>query len=145
MKELAQIVSNKQNKFGTLKLMLLFRDRERLLADAIGATEGITILCYHHSLPYKYQGRLRAPNILSSVHFFMSLTPKQLPLETQTTPEDLKTFLQSTDKALLLLEFCGWTHMLLAKGKNNGTENAFGTHTHFFVFFCFFSVNLVFL
>ncbi|KAL7163096.1 hypothetical protein ACSBR2_039235 [Camellia fascicularis] len=123
MKELTQLVANKQEKFGTLKLVLLYRNRERMLADVIGATEGITILCYHHSLPYKYQGRLRAQNILSSAHFLMAHPPEQLPLESLKTPEDLKTFLQSTDKALLLLEFCGWTHALLAKGKNNGTEN----------------------
>ncbi|CAL5427528.1 unnamed protein product [Camellia sinensis] len=126
MKELTQLVANKQEKFGTLKLVLLYRNRERMLADVIGATEGITILCYHHSLPYKYQGRLRAQNILSSAHFLMTHPPEQLPLESLKTPEDLKTFLQSTDKALLLLEFCGWTHALLAKGKNNGTENGFG-------------------
>ncbi|XP_028119984.1 uncharacterized protein LOC114317458 [Camellia sinensis] len=125
MKELTQLVANKQEKFGTLKLVLLYRNRERMLADVIGATEGITILCYHHSLPYKYQGRLRAQNILSSAHFLMTHPPEQLPLESLKTPEDLKTFLQSTDKALLLMEFCGWTHALLAKGKNNGTENGF--------------------
>ncbi|XP_058182709.1 uncharacterized protein LOC131300750 isoform X1 [Rhododendron vialii] len=125
-KELSQLVANKQEKFGNLTLMLLYRNTEKMLADAIGATEGVTILCYHHSLPYKYQGRLRAQNILHSAHFLMLRAPEQLPLESLETPEDLKIFLQSTDKALLLVEFCGWASSLLGKGKNNESVNAFG-------------------
>ncbi|KAA8533352.1 hypothetical protein F0562_033115 [Nyssa sinensis] len=125
MKELAHVVTNKQENFGTLKLMLLYRSIERMLADALGATEGITILYFHQSLAYKYQGRLRAQNILSSVHFVMSHFPKEIPLKSLNTPKDLKIFLESTDKALLLLEFCGWTPRLLVKRKNNGTESAF--------------------
>ncbi|XAR64005.1 Protein disulfide-isomerase [Bertholletia excelsa] len=126
MKDLAELVADKQEMFGGLRLMLLYRNTERMLADAIGATEGITILCYHHSLSFKYQGRLRAETILSSAHYLMSLPPDYLPLESLKTSEELQTFLQSTDKGLLLLEFCGWTHSLLAKAINNGTETAFG-------------------
>ncbi|CAK9140747.1 unnamed protein product [Ilex paraguariensis] len=125
-KDIIHAVSNQQDKFGTLKLMLLYRNSERMLADALGATEGITILYYHHSLSYRYRGRLRAQNILSSAHYLMSLRPEEMPLKSLNTPEDLKTFLESTDKALLLLEFCGWTPRLLAKGKSNETENIYG-------------------
>ncbi|KAK6160518.1 hypothetical protein DH2020_003899 [Rehmannia glutinosa] len=57
-------------------------------------------------------------NILSSVHYAMSLSPDELPLKSLTTPEELKDFLHSTDKAVLLLEFCGWTPRLLAMNKS---------------------------
>lgn len=137
MKELSHLVAKKQEKFGNLKLMVLHRNTEKMLADAIGATEGVTILCYHHSLPYKYQGRLRAQNILDSAHFLMLRAPEQLPLESLETPEDLEAFLQSTDKALLLVEFCGWAPLLLAKGKNNEPVNSFGKLIHFIVLFFF--------
>ncbi|GMP92513.1 hypothetical protein CsSME_00042708 [Camellia sinensis var. sinensis] len=53
MKELTQLVANKQEKFGTLKLVLLYRNRERMLADVIGATEGITILYLEHKIYYR--------------------------------------------------------------------------------------------
>ncbi|XP_059633395.1 uncharacterized protein LOC132276133 [Cornus florida] len=125
MKQLAHMATNKEDKFGTLKLMVLYRSTDSALADAIGATEGISIIYYHNSLSYKYQGRLRVQNILSSIYFFISHFPEEIPLKSLDTPEDLKKFLESTDKALLLLEFCGWTPRLLAKGKNNETENAF--------------------
>ncbi|KAF8389584.1 hypothetical protein HHK36_024100 [Tetracentron sinense] len=123
MKEVAYLAASKQEKLGTLKLMVIYRSTERMLADLIGATEGITILCYHHSVSYKYQGRLRAQNILSSVYHFMSLQPEELPLKPLNTLEDLKAFFESTDRAVLLLEFCGWTPTLLSKGNNNGSDN----------------------
>ncbi|KAJ8544654.1 hypothetical protein K7X08_003317 [Anisodus acutangulus] len=131
MKELADVVSHDQGRFGSLKLMVLYRSSERMLADAVGADEGITIFYYHHSHSYKYQGRLRAQNILSSVHYVMSLLPEQLPFKILKTPEDLEIFLGSTDKALILSEFCGWTQKLLAKGGNNSSERGFGFHEQF--------------
>ncbi|KAL3510145.1 hypothetical protein ACH5RR_029546 [Cinchona calisaya] len=123
-RELANVVTTEQERFGTLKLTLLYRNSERMLANALGASEGITIIYIHHSLSYKYGGRLRVQNILSSVHHVMSLLPEQLPLKLLRTPHELMNFLGSTDKALLLLDFCGWTPRLLAKGvseETNGT------------------------
>lgn len=136
MKELAYAVANEQGQFGALKLMLLYKSSERILASSLGASEGTTVLYFHHSSSYKYGGRLRVPNILSSVRHVMSLLPKEHPLTPLNTPEELRNFLGSTDKALLLLEFCGWTSKLLGKGKNNTTENAFGI-LFLVVFICF--------
>lgn len=125
MKELANVVAEKQEKLGAIKLMYMYRNNEKMLADALGAIEEITILNYHHSVPYKYQGRIQPQSILSSAHSLISFSPKELPLKPIKTQEELKAFLESTDKALLLLEFCGWAPKLL-KGKNNGTGDAFG-------------------
>ncbi|KAK9274877.1 hypothetical protein L1049_022131 [Liquidambar formosana] len=91
MKELTRAVAYKQEKLGSLKLMLMYRSNERMLADAIDAREGITFLYYHHSVSYKYQGRLRAQNILSSINSVVSLLPEELPLRPLNTPEDLKS------------------------------------------------------
>lgn len=125
MRELAQVVNSKHQKFGTLKLMCVHRNSDKLLAEALGATEGIKILYYHQSLSYKYQGPLRVQNILSSAYHLMSLPSKDIPLKYLTAPEDLKSFIESTDKALLVMEFCGWTTELLAKAKNSVTDNGF--------------------
>lgn len=125
MRELAQVVNRKQQKFGTLKLAFVHRNSDKLLAEALGATEGIKILYYHQSLSYKYQGPLRVQNILSSVYHLMSLPSKDIPLKYLATPEDLKSFIGSTDKALLVMEFCGWTSRLLAQAKNSVTDNGF--------------------
>ncbi|KAL2545650.1 hypothetical protein Fot_14883 [Forsythia ovata] len=124
MKELAHAVASDQDVFANLKLMVLYRNTERMLADVLGATDRITILYFHNSFSYKYLGKLRVQNILSSVHYVMSLPPDELPLKSLTTPEELEDFLDSTDKAVFLLEFCGWTPRLLTKGKNS-TENGF--------------------
>ncbi|KAG8365760.1 hypothetical protein BUALT_Bualt17G0005400 [Buddleja alternifolia] len=124
MKELAHVVASDQVRFGTLRLMVLYRNAERLLADALGATDGISIFYYHDTLSYKYWGKLRVQNIVSSMHYVMSLLPDDLPLKSLTTPEELKDLLDSTDKAVLLLEFCGWTPRLLGMNTTM-TENDF--------------------
>ncbi|PIN15157.1 Protein disulfide-isomerase [Handroanthus impetiginosus] len=120
MKELAHVVASDEERFGSLKLMVLYRNVERMLADALGATDGITIFYHHNTISYKYGGRLRVQNILSSVHYVMSLSPDELPLKSLTTTEELRDFLHSTDKAVLLWEFCGWTPRLMAM---NNTMN----------------------
>ncbi|KAG9131701.1 hypothetical protein Leryth_009446 [Lithospermum erythrorhizon] len=131
MKELPFAMDQEKHTFDGLKLRFLFRNNERMLADALGAAEGITIFYYRQTVSYKYQGRLRMENILSSVRHAMSVLPEELPLKNLNTQEDLRAFLDSTDKSLLLLEFCGWTQKLLAKSHNNITkgfsENYAGT------------------
>lgn len=133
MKEVAHVVSDRQQEeFSSLKLMFMFRNMEKMLADAIIAAaapneeeEELTILFYLHSVSYKYRGPFRALNILSSLLPYISNSNSnsnqpQLPL--LNTPDHLNSFLTSTDKALLLLEFCGWTPKLLA----NHNINHFG-------------------
>ncbi|KAK3023567.1 hypothetical protein RJ639_044952 [Escallonia herrerae] len=125
MKELSRRVTEKQEKFVTLKLMVVYSNNDRMLADALGAAGKLTIFYYHYFLSYKYLGRLRVQNILSSVHYLMSLLPEEIPLKSVKSPEDLRMFLNSTDKALLLLDHCGWTSRLLTQSKRNGSENVF--------------------
>ncbi|MFS7903125.1 putative protein disulfide-isomerase [Helianthus anomalus] len=126
MKELAHTVTKKKEEFDTLKLMLVHKNHDKTLANALGAKMEINIICYRHSFPYKYQGTLRVQNILSSVRYLMSLSPEETPLKPLSTTEDLTTFLKSTDKALLVLEFCGWTPKLMAKVMNNGSDHLSG-------------------
>ncbi|KAF5749897.1 hypothetical protein HS088_TW03G00224 [Tripterygium wilfordii] len=127
MREVGHLVTARAEEYGSLKLMFMHRNAEKMLANAIGAIEKITILYYHHSLSYKYRGKLRAQNILYSLHSYLPVLPDEVPLiKTLRTPQDLNIFLESTDKALLLLEFCGWTPVLMAEGKSNGTKMGFG-------------------
>lgn len=126
MMEIVQLATERGEEFRSLKLMVMYRNLEKMLANAIGATEGITLLYYHHSVSYKYQGKLRAQSILFSVYPYLSVSPEELPLKRLNSQEDLETFVESTDRALILLELCGWTPRLLAKVKKNVTEYDFG-------------------
>lgn len=138
MKELAHVVAREHLRFNTLKLMVCYRNKERMLADSLGANDGITIIYHHDTFPYKYRGRLRVQSILSSVHYVMTLSPDELPLKSLTSPEGLNDFLDSTDKAVLLLEFCGWIPRLLAKG-NNKAESDLGMFSlHLFIIILWF-------
>ncbi|GFP95331.1 hypothetical protein PHJA_001677400 [Phtheirospermum japonicum] len=118
MKELAHVVASDKARFGTLKLMVLYRNVERMLANELGSGDEIGIIYYHNAISYKYQGRVRVQNILSSVHYILSLSPDELPHKSLTTTEQLNDFIHSTDKAVILLEFCGWTRRLLAINKS---------------------------
>ncbi|CAA7036520.1 unnamed protein product [Microthlaspi erraticum] len=121
-KEITQMVQI-SDEFGLLKLMTVYRNSEKTLAQAIGAANGITILYYHHTVPYNYNGKLRASNVLSSIHPYLTSTPQELPLKHLKSPRSLKDFLESSDKALILFEFCGWTTTLLSELRKNVTED----------------------
>ncbi|WOK98880.1 hypothetical protein Cni_G07592 [Canna indica] len=118
MKEVAHLVANRE-ELDFLKLMVIYKSSEKMLADVLGATEEITLFYYHNSMPHRYHGRRRAENIISSVNYFLSLKPEEVPLKSLNTLKDVENFFQSTDKAVLLLEFCGWSAELLRR-KNNG-------------------------
>lgn len=128
MKQVTELVTCRQEEFGGLKLMYINRNTEKMLADGIGATgsiEGVTVLYYHHSLSYKYQGKKPdAKKILSSILPYMSvLAGEEIPLiKTLNSQEDLKTFFKSSDKAVLLLDTCGWTPKLLPIKMANATH-----------------------
>ncbi|KAH9625279.1 hypothetical protein KSS87_009037 [Heliosperma pusillum] len=117
-------LAKEQQKYSALKLMFVYRNVDKVLADSIGAKEEITVLCYHHAVSYKYQGSLRVPDILSSVHHLVSLGQEELPLRKISNSEDMEMFLASTDKAVLLLETCGWTPKLLSQLTANKTLQA---------------------
>ncbi|VVA98258.1 unnamed protein product [Arabis nemorensis] len=123
--EITQLAQSSE-EFGLLKFMFVHRNSEKNLAQAIGAAanNGVTVLYYHHSVPYNYLGKLRASNILSSIHPYLTSTPEELPLKHLKSPETLKDFLESSDKAILLFEFCGWTATLLPELKKNVTEDS---------------------
>lgn len=125
MKELGHVVASNEVRFGTLKLMVLYRNSERILADALGSDDGITIFYYHNTVSYKYRGKFRVQNILSSIHYVMSLSPDELPLKSLTTTEELGDFLHSTDKAVLLVDFCGWIPRVVGMDKSK-TESDLG-------------------
>lgn len=121
MNEIAHVVADQKKELGYLRLMVVYKNSEKMLTDVLGATDGINLFYYHHSVSYKYHGRLRSQNILSSVYHFMSLKHEEIPLKPLHTQEDLEFFFESTDKAILLLEFCGWSAKLLNR-KNNGNH-----------------------
>ncbi|KAF8672363.1 hypothetical protein HU200_049565 [Digitaria exilis] len=57
MADIEHLVGSNE-ELGCLKMMVVYRNSEKLLTDAIGATEGINIVYYQHSVQFKYQGKL---------------------------------------------------------------------------------------
>jgi hypothetical protein len=123
MVEIEQLTVSDKDELGRLMLMVVYRNYEKLLTDAIGATEGIKFVYYQHSMAFKYQGKLRARDILSSVRYIMSLKHELAPFEVLRTKEDVEAFMESTDKSALLYEPCGWFTRLAHRGNNQSDED----------------------
>uniref|UniRef100_A0ACD5TNU9 Uncharacterized protein n=2 Tax=Avena sativa TaxID=4498 RepID=A0ACD5TNU9_AVESA len=121
MAEIEHLVANDKQELGRLKLMVVYRNSEKLLSDAIGATEGTKFIYYRQSIPFKYQGKLRARDILYSIRYTMSLKHEEAPFVPLHTEEDVEAFIRSTDKAVLLSEFCGWFTRLASGGGNTSS------------------------
>ena len=139
MRHVARQVADGPEDLSSLKLMVLHRNTEKMVATAIGAVsewDEITVLYYHHSVSYKYGGRLRAQSILSSIRPYLTVLPEQPPLQRLRSLEELRAFVDSTDKALVLFEFCEWTPKLMMARRNmNGTDHTgFGMQYPFFGF-----------
>ncbi|XP_044971284.1 uncharacterized protein LOC123431665 isoform X1 [Hordeum vulgare subsp. vulgare] len=129
MAEIQQLVATDEMELGRLKLMVVYRNSEKLLSDAIGATEGTKFIYYQQSIQFKYQGKLRARDILYSVQYIMSLKHEEAPFVILHTREDVEAFIQSTDRAVLLSEFCGW-FTRLASGGSNGSSGVTPSKIH---------------
>ncbi|KAL9227015.1 hypothetical protein vseg_002763 [Gypsophila vaccaria] len=124
MRKISLKLAEEQQKYSSLRLMLVYRNVDKELADSLDAVEDIAVLCYHHAVSYKYKGSLRVPDILSSVHYIASHAPDDLPLRKINNSEDMEMFLASTDKAIVLFESCGWASKLLAQFTANKTVQA---------------------
>ncbi|WCJ24684.1 hypothetical protein M5689_006624 [Euphorbia peplus] len=123
MKEISRFVSERDDDLGLDPLMLMYmqRNKDKIFTDDIGATDGITISYYHYSVGYRYRGRLVARNIIYSIVPYVSASPDEIPVAEISSEEELVTFLDSTDKGLILNEFCGWTRKLMDSKKRNVT------------------------
>jgi len=134
MNDISLAISNKPQEFQNLKLMFMYINNEKTLTDSIGVSvDGmVNAVYFHHSVGYKYSGRLSARNVLNSVHRYVSVAPEEVPLKMIDSAKDFATFVDSADVSIVLVDFCGWTQKLLAKtkskkfnGKQNGTIGEF--------------------
>jgi hypothetical protein len=99
--------------------MLIYRNVEKLLGDVLVGDKEVNLVLYREAVPFKYSGKLSAQTILTSVWHAMSIPSGDLPFKQLNTLEDLEFFLQSTDKAVLLFDICGWVPKISAADNKN--------------------------
>lgn len=116
MRDISRVITENGSGIEDLKLMRLYRNKEKMIADTLGANGEFALIYYHNYVPYKYRGRLRGVNIIKSIVSMTSLEASELPLRSLGTHEEFTDFIDSTDKAVILLESCGWTSILLNQG-----------------------------
>jgi hypothetical protein len=109
MREIKHLVSVKREEFGHLKLFVVYRNSEKILADMLGAMEGTKIIYYQNSIQLNYNGRLSALNILSSISHTMLIQDDEIPLKPVNELNEIKSYLDSTEKSVFLIDLCGWS------------------------------------
>ncbi|KAJ3690167.1 hypothetical protein LUZ61_019331 [Rhynchospora tenuis] len=124
MREIKHLVSVKREEFGHLKLFVVYRNSEKILAEMLGATEGIKIVYYQNSIQLKYNGRLRALNILSSISHTMSIHDDEIPLKPISEFNEIERSLDLTEKSVLLIDLCGWSALLAPKITNGSYDTS---------------------
>lgn len=117
--DLVQLMKYMHAQFQRLRLMLIYRNVEKLLGDVLVGDKEVNLVLYREAVPFKYSGKLSAQTILTSVWHAMSIPSGDLPFKQLNTLEDLEFFLQSTDKAVLLFDICGWVPKISAADNKN--------------------------
>ncbi|KAH9323577.1 hypothetical protein KI387_018216, partial [Taxus chinensis] len=115
--DLVQLMKYSGAQFESLRLMLIYKNVEKLLGDVVVGNKAVNLFFYRQGEPYKYSGKLSAQNILASVWHTMTIPSHDLPLKQLGTLEEVESFLQSTDKGVLLFDICGWAHKIAGSEK----------------------------
>lgn len=113
MGELSRLLEKDRGAFSTLNLRYVYIDKDRPLAQIVPTKRSPTIYLFRHGIPYLYGGRLTGSHILEGTKHGMRT--KGFPLELLQTTEALKSFVDSTDRAFLLLDFCGFAQTIVQK------------------------------
>lgn len=124
MRDIKHLVSVKGEEFGHLKLFVVYRNSEKILADILGATEGTKIIYYQNSIQLNYNGRHRAPNILSSISQTMLIQDDEIPLKLVNESNEIESYLDSTEKSVFLIDLCGWSTKYAPKRTNGSYDSS---------------------
>ncbi|KAJ4777430.1 UPF0301 protein [Rhynchospora pubera] len=124
MREIKHLVSVKREEFGHLKLLVVYRNSEKILAEMLDASEGIKIIYYQNSIQLKYNGRLRGLNILSSISHTMSIQDDEIPLKPISEFNEIESSLDLTEMSVLLIDLCGWSAQLAPKITNGSYDTS---------------------
>lgn len=117
--DLVQLMKYMHAQFQRLRLMLIYRNVEKMLGDILVGDKAVNLVFYRDAVPFKYTGKLSAQTVLASVWHAMSIPSGDLPFKQLNTLEDLEFFVQSTDNAVLLFDICGWVPNILAADNKN--------------------------
>lgn len=90
--DLVQLMKYMHEQFQRLRLMLIYRNVEKLLGDVLVGDKEVNLVLYREAVPFKYSGKLSAQTILTSVWHAMSIPSGDLPFKQLNTLEDLEFF-----------------------------------------------------
>ncbi|MCO5547947.1 hypothetical protein L7F22_001402 [Adiantum nelumboides] len=82
-----------------------------------------TFTFFWYSIPLKYNGKLRLQNILTAIRRAIGLSFWDMPLQKLETAADLESFMRSTEKAVILFDFCNYTNKIRKSKHHQVVDN----------------------
>ncbi|MCO5609299.1 hypothetical protein L7F22_063525 [Adiantum nelumboides] len=98
------------------------RSLMRELSKSLSIDESLHSLV-QYSIPLKYNGKPRLQNILTAIHRAIGLSFWDMPLQKLETAADLESFMRSTEKAVILFDFCNYTNKIRKSKHHQVVDN----------------------
>ncbi len=119
MRQVSRSMMEDPEAFAALQLRFVYIDKDRALLNLLPPTarrsSSLRIFLYHQGTPYFHGGQLTAGHILHAIRHVMHVPDDDLPVQHLQSFDVVKSFMESTDRAFLLLDFCGWAHSIRKK------------------------------
>jgi hypothetical protein len=119
MRQVSRSMMEDPEAFAALQLRFVYIDKDRALLNLLPPTarrsSSLRIYLYHQGTPYFHGGQLTAGHILHAIRHVMHVPDGDLPVQHLQSFDVVKSFMESTDRAFLLLDFCGWAHSIRQK------------------------------
>ncbi|KAI5071041.1 hypothetical protein GOP47_0013292 [Adiantum capillus-veneris] len=113
MRELSMSLSLDESLHSLIQLRVVYINLDKGLKKIFSERVRYpTFTFFWHSTPLKYNGKLRLQNILTAIHRAIRLNLWDLPLKKLETAADLESFIGSTEKAVILFDFCNYTNKI---------------------------------
>ncbi|CAM6124738.1 unnamed protein product [Calypogeia fissa] len=131
MQDIGKVVRGDPHSFPGLQLFFVHTNKDRLFGNAIlGDSMPPSFALFRYGTPYKYTGRRSTSSMMASIRQGISVLRSDTVLGRIASPQDLEIFAYSTDKAVVLFEFCGWEMKLQQKHrKTSATDDVESVHS----------------
>lgn len=96
-----------------IQLRVVYVNLDKDLGSTLsGKRRSLKLTLYRHAVPYRYKGKVKVHNILAGIRHVISVSSVDLPFQRLDSFSELDTFMESTDKTVILFDFCNWAQKL---------------------------------
>ncbi|KAH7440252.1 hypothetical protein KP509_04G098300 [Ceratopteris richardii] len=110
MTDLSETLGVNENLHISTQLRVVYINQDKCLDKFfLQSKRYLAFTFFWYSTPFRYKGKLRAQNILTAINHAVSLKSSDYPFKRLETKSDLDRFRESTDRAVILFDFCNYS------------------------------------